>query len=1154
MPSIITKYHLHWLIGAILLFLAALPFQQAAQSPHDLDKVQQHIEKSISEIEADFKQLLADTALLTRLYQENYTAADVKTIDEKPYEILLYGNDLLYWSKHEAVLDVETVRLSDNTHFITHGNGHFVAISQIYELSRDDLIQVIGLKRLKYNYSEENKYLQNVSNGFFDIPYAVDLTTKQSEIPTDTYAILDLNIQNQLYLFNNAEKIGDQVSHAGISLQFLSLLCLFIFLYCLAFFLNQNYPVGIGFGFLVLSFVGLRYLMLQLGYPSHLNQIDLFSLDINRELLLLPINTLGDLLLTVFVDLFLILFFYRHVHVSFRKDQTKAISITWYLGFLVIILSSVYLTLLIIRILVVDYTLFFEAKKIIYLEVNSLIGLIILSALMVGLFLLFEKIATKIDRLNLTQQERLGGGVGLLLFSFVLFYLSNQLSWNVGLAFTALLSFVLGLSIWGKISLEKLNAWQIFLSICFFAGFATLAVFNGYHEKEGNFKQAFAIKKANQQDETVEALLDLHGDAIVIKEKKILNKYLNNPLVTKKEIAQRIKRKYFKEPSFDKYNITIETASKDIYSRLRRILSNKDKTYVNYLPTRSGQVNYLAKYPIFPTVITKDFKPRYYVYAKLELKSNKDDLGVYPELVLPDELRDVEYYDNYSFGIYRKKELESHNGAFIYPYIQDNIFNHPDSIIGYKNIAYDDYSHLIYQVNENRTIVISHPSDRLWRLLSLFSVFLVTGFLLVFAVVAWSIINRIFKEKLNLRNLLYDSLRKRINTSMLFILIMSFLGIGIFTIIYFYNASANQHNERLLDKQIEILNAYEKQLNNFELDSIVNKIEKRFDTETVIKELSEVHGIDINLFDHHGKLVTSSQSIIFDKEIISERMHPTAYFNLKPKKQTHFIHDEDIGGLNYKAAYIPITRNGRLINFLNTPYFAGQAELQQEVSTFLVALINVYVLLLLAGVLIAIFVSNSITNPLRMISNTLKRVRLGQQNELLTWPDQDEIGELVKQYNLTIKELDRSAKLLAQSEREYAWQEMAQQVAHEIKNPLTPMKLRIQMLQRAMNGNHPRLPEMTERTCTTMIEQIDILSRIASEFSNFAKMPTPQNARMDLKHTADTIIDLYSNTNNVTLTRHIPDEDFWVYSDKNQLSRVLTNLVKNATQAIPDDR
>ncbi len=245
----------------------------------------------------------------------------------------------------------------------------------------------------------------------------------------------------------------------------------------------------------------------------------------------------------------------------------------------------------------------------------------------------------------------------------------------------------------------------------------------------------------------------------------------------------------------------------------------------------------------------------------------------------------------------------------------------------------------------------------------------------------------------------------------------------------------------------------------------------------------------------------------------------------------------------------------KVIGYLNLPYFARQDELRKEIATFVVAIVNIYVLLLVLVVITAIFLSNTVTAPLKLIREKLSKIRLGKKNEIIEWKGNDEIADLVAEYNRMVNELTESAEKLARSERETAWREMAKQVAHEIKNPLTPMKLSTQMLKRAWDDQADGFDKRLERYTQNLIEQIDTLSHIATEFSNFAKMPKMKLERVDLQALISSAVEFHQGEGGVNI--HFERELYfatYVNTDKEQMLRVFNNLLRNAIQAIPENR
>ena len=260
--------------------------------------------------------------------------------------------------------------------------------------------------------------------------------------------------------------------------------------------------------------------------------------------------------------------------------------------------------------------------------------------------------------------------------------------------------------------------------------------------------------------------------------------------------------------------------------------------------------------------------------------------------------------------------------------------------------------------------------------------------------------------------------------------------------------------------------------------------------------------------------------------------------------------------MDYQSAYIPFRNiDNEVLGYLNLPYFSRQSELRQEISTFLVAVINIYVLLILLAIVLAIFITNQITQPLRLLEDSFSRIKLGEQNRLIEYRARDEIGSLVDEYNRMVVELEESANLLAKSEREDAWREMAKQIAHEIKNPLTPMKLSIQYLQRSWGNEDENFADRLDSVSDTLIEQINDLSKIATEFSNFAKIQRSPSTNVDITGIISKAVNLFANSEEGRVEfKYDLDEPIYVFVDTKQLDRVFINLIKNALQAIPKGR
>jgi len=458
---------------------------------------------------------------------------------------------------------------------------------------------------------------------------------------------------------------------------------------------------------------------------------------------------------------------------------------------------------------------------------------------------------------------------------------------------------------------------------------------------------------------------------------------------------------------------------------------------------------------------------------------------------------------------------------------------------------YQDYSHLIYNMGENSVIVISKPLKGFLDLLAQFSYIFAFFYLVTLLFIfIFGLPENISKFNYNFKN--------KIKLSMVLILILSLIAVGTGTVYYTTQQFQKQQKESISEKMESLIVELEDKLGTedtltHEYSGYINDLLTKF---------SNVFYVDMNLYNLEGKLLSSSRPQVFEKNLKSRRMNPVAYERLEHDKLPQFIHNEMIGDMKYHSAYVPFYNDrNQVLAYLNIPYFTRQQALQKEVYTIIMVMVNIYVFLIILGTVVAVLISNTITRPLRLIQQKLGRIGLDKTNEKIDYESHDEIGELVSEYNRMIDELEANAEKLAQSEREMAWREMAKQIAHEIKNPLTPMKLKVQYLKRAWDDRVQNFDERMRQFADSMISQINTLSEIASEFSNFAKMPRARNRKLDVNQQLKTAVDLFEHSENIEIIKdNDVEESIYIHADNDQISRVFSNLIKNAIQAIPAQR
>jgi two-component system, NtrC family, nitrogen regulation sensor histidine kinase NtrY len=322
----------------------------------------------------------------------------------------------------------------------------------------------------------------------------------------------------------------------------------------------------------------------------------------------------------------------------------------------------------------------------------------------------------------------------------------------------------------------------------------------------------------------------------------------------------------------------------------------------------------------------------------------------------------------------------------------------------------------------------------------------------------------------------------------------------------------------------------------------------------LLSQLGNGYFTDLTLYAPDGRWLASTRPQMLTQGLLGPRMDHSAYARLAIREQSAFVHQERVGAAEFRTAYLPVLDSkGKLQAFLALPSFADQAQQSEERAQLLVAVVNLFVLLFALSVLLAVFISNWTTRPLDVLKRALARVALRGSNQPIHYRGNDEVGELVAVYNRKVEELRESAEKLARSERESAWREMARQVAHEVKNPLTPMKLGIQHFQLTWDPAAPEAKERLDRFAKSMVEQIDTLNGVATAFSQFAQMPAASPKDLDLCDVVRAAVDVFHATPDIVIT-HEEHGPLPVHADREHMLRVFNNLLKNAVQAIPEGR
>jgi two-component system nitrogen regulation sensor histidine kinase NtrY len=391
------------------------------------------------------------------------------------------------------------------------------------------------------------------------------------------------------------------------------------------------------------------------------------------------------------------------------------------------------------------------------------------------------------------------------------------------------------------------------------------------------------------------------------------------------------------------------------------------------------------------------------------------------------------------------------------------------------------------------------------------------------------------------------SLRRRIFIFMILLVLGASILIAGVTIYQYKEESEDYHRDRLERKEEAIRENINFVLRSTTYEITPENIALIFKERNKIYEMSQVHNLPLNIYSLEGNLLLKSKESFF-KDSTDIQIKAEILEDLSTSVDKRFILKSERNGEKFQSSFTYITDNKfRPLAILNLPYLEEDDFLNKELAEFLLRLGEVYLLMLVVAIALSYFLSRYITRSLKTISDKITETRLNKRNAKIEINDaSEEIYTLVNAYNSMIDELEGSAAKLATSEREAAWREMAKQVAHEIKNPLTPMRLSVQSFQRKFDPQDPKINHKVEEYSNTLIQQIDTMSSIASAFSNFAKMPAQQSETLNVSKIVKLALDIF---NEDYIEFQTEDEEILAKFDRTQLIRVVTNLVKNAIQA-----
>ncbi len=1113
----------------------------------------ERIENGLHKHQQSVADILEDKDFLKRRLSANSKIANkeddqdlvkLDAISAEPFSIIFEKQGIIeFWTSTSTPFDnVDLAQIPKNGEMISLqlSNGQYLGKRETISDAFFDEYSIYSFFPIKREYHIESEYLNKQFATEKYVPNAVQLTTK-----TTSYPIKD-----------NAGKVVSYLNHDTQSIDIYSLKkCAITFGLFLLFFgliinyiskmLAQKYTLGVGAGFLLTSILTYKLLDYNFSFTNEFSSLSLF----NRDFLNFYVSeSLGDLLIDILILLWIILFFHRNIG-NYHFDRVSSVS-KQVLGFMnsAVIAMSIINVANVIRGLILDSNIEFDFSYMLNIQNESLLAIVGVVLLTLGLFLFSHLLMLINHRLEIPDFNRQVMYFASTALAVPLLYAVNlELDTVRFLLFILAYQILFDIFVFGKYNnLSWLIFWIVVMAI-----FSSSLIFNFSEDKDMMQRKQYAKILSENRDQFIEK--DLAVFSQFVNNKKS-NGFSEKSNALQLEELHLILDKYFEENTylFNNYSFSILEGTIENIASKNKIVEQVDNASNSTFRSKGEEYDY-----DYFSVLTKEnglVSPKTIKFTREQRQQSK----VYTELMTKRAYMGLDNIEEYQYAIYHDGQNIMRND----PYYGEFLISEDVIPVAGEYEVQDGNgrSQISYRDHNNNVVLISKETEGWIMPISLFS-YLFT--LLIICTLILGFLNIIFKfipQSLSFAIIRKPSLKNRIQLSVIALIVISFLIIGIVTVVFFGQSHEQYHENRLKRKTRSVIRDTEHELQTMaRVDSTLMTPKDFLDNLRVI-EISNIHRIDINLYSLGGELSKTSEEDFYKRGILSRKINPAAYMALSDMKQKDYVQEnEHIGDFVYKAAYIPVKlkQAGRptlKIGYLSLPYYSQLSSTRTDAVSFMGTLLNVYVFLLMIAGAIAILVANSITKPLTSIGQKLNAFRLGGRNEKIEYKAKDELGILINEYNKMVQNIRESAEMLAQSEREGAWREMAKQVAHEIKNPLTPMKLSIQYLNHAYNNGAEDLGSLMKRVSNTLIQQIDNLAQIATEFSNFAKMPRAENIQLEVNSLLESVYNLFNEVKEVQLEIDMPEKQLNVFADKNHLVSVFNNIIKNAIQAIPEEK
>lgn len=1041
------------------------------------------------------------------------------------------NGQLVYWSDERVGTPNLYERLKEG--------GELVKLNNLYFDVRKRFIgdmEYYGLLFIKEDYPYSSSYVKNHFNPRFgsNLDDASKVTIK-NVWEEGGYTIYS---RDGKALF----KIESNVGYGDTLPNYFLLVLYFVFLYLLFYAyeisldrsVSFREQVGHSFGFLCLLIL-LRVIMVRYQVPYSLYHLSIFA---NSKVAGGGsfIVSVGDLFVTMFCLAHYLFITFNKLRIRYNEYRLMRYRWLFLAGF--VFVAFIYTNLLhfSIKTLIESTSISLNIARLINVDFSSVVAFVTLIIAGMGFIVLINS-SVRYFRNLFTMKQALLGVTIVILFCAALCYFFNFSLTPLECLFTLslYLLFILGIYLM-KMDAQKSVFMLALVVVCVYIIFL---VKSNEMERELKIRADYIVQIVKEVDPVFEEkLVEINNEImkstkvdslISVGDEKVLARYISEELLdmtgfyydceaiicTGRDTIL-VTPKHVKYGCYDYYDGMIDSLGIRV-----------DSTLFYNIDLFDGQNVYLGRYML------PDVKNGSCLYIRFTSKKGHEGIG-YAQILSRETDLENEFVYPYSYAKYRKGVLVDADGTFNYPRSTERFGAYEHA----RTINVDGYSHMIVPIKEEGICVVSLADD-------VFALYYMNLLYAIFVSAILTSYGMFFRFDGGWENFRQVSLKSKIKSNIISLVAGLFVLMTIMSIVGNAASFERRHSEALVQVSKYITSELER-YNCVDAD-------KCPEIETALRRLADVLWVDINVYNWGGELVATSRPMIFEKGFDGTLLNPEAYKKVVTQEQMSFVQDERIAEMIYMAVYMPLVLESGERYVLSIPYFTKGEELNKDIFLTVIVAVNIAMIVMVLAFILSSVVAERITKPLQVVNDKLRRMRVGGKNEKIIYNQKDEIGLLVKEYNAMVDKLEANVKQLAKSERESAWREMARQIAHEIKNPLTPMKLNLQFMQRTLQkGDIEEVRQRFKDISSVLIEQIDHMASIASAFSDFAKLQVANNEWFDLSELVDGCAKLF-HENVANMTCDI-EPGVFVYGDRDQVNRVVVNLLKNAEQSIPEDR